>query len=446
MISKSETETVSRALQTALDAGAQKARITYSKSEEDLVATLNGEVDKVTHCSDRSLSLALFADGRFGSFSTNNIEPAALDSFIRKAADIVRRVAPDPCRDLPDPSRCCREAVSGDELGLTDPEREKISPQMRIDAALASSVFRRGLPLPEGCRIISEEGEYSDSIYETLLMDSNGVCCRHSECSFDYGVETTVEAGGEKYSGYWWDSSSRHRDGDWAACGEKALRRAAAQTGSAPAGSGKYNMVVDSEVAAKFVSPLLTALNAFSIQQNNSFLTGSLGRQVFPEGMTLKDFPRIPGQTCSKLFDSEGVATADAAIIENGVVREYFVNTYMSNKLGMAPTIEAATRPRLMPWPQAGLGRDDILGMCGDGILVTDFNGGNCNQATGDFSYGIEGFLFRNGRIERPVSGMLVTGNFLKLWHGLIAAGDDARPCLSKLIPTVGFAEVDFSG
>ena len=38
MISKSETETVSRALQTALDAGAQKARITYSKSEEDLVA------------------------------------------------------------------------------------------------------------------------------------------------------------------------------------------------------------------------------------------------------------------------------------------------------------------------------------------------------------------------------------------------------------------------
>ena len=41
---------------------------------------------------------------------------------------------------------------------------------------------------------------------------------------------------------------------------------------------------------------------------------------------------------------------------------------------------------------------------------------------------------------------MLVTGNFLKLWDGLIAAGDDARPCMSKLIPTVGFAGVDFSG
>ena len=205
-------------------------------------------------------------------------------------------------------------------------------------------------------------------------------------------------------------------------------------------------MVVDSEVASKLVSPLLHALNAFSLQQNNSFLTGSLGKKMFPEGMTLMDFPRIPGQTCSKYFDSEGVATADAPIIEEGVVREYFVNSYMSLKMGVAPTVEAATRPKLMPWNGSGMRCDGILRLCGDGILVTDFNGGNCNQATGDFSYGIEGFLFRNGEIVRPVSGMLVTGNFLKLWDGLIAAGDDARPCMSKLIPTVGFAGVDFSG
>lgn len=446
MISTKETETVARAIQTALDAGAQKVRVTYSKSEEDLVATLNGEVDRVTSCSDRSLSLALFADGRFGSFSTNNMDSAALGDFIRKAVDIVHRIAPDPCRDLPDPERCCRDALTGTELDLVDPERERITPAQRIQAALDASVFNSSEALPEGCRVISEEGEYSDSIYETLLMDSNGTCCRHSECSFDYGVETTVEAGGEKYSGYWWDSSTRKIQGNYAACGKEALRRAAAQKGSAPAESGKYNMVIDSEVASKVVSPLLQALNAFAIQQNNSFLTGSLGKQMFPEGMTLMDFPRIPGQACSKYFDSEGVATSDAPIVERGVVKEYFVNTYMSRKLGIAPTIEAATRPRLMPWPGPGLRRDEILGLCGDGILVTDFNGGNCNQATGDFSYGIEGFLFSGGKIVRPVSEMLVTGNFLQLWKRLVAAGDDARPCLSKLIPTVAFSDVDFSG
>ena len=172
----------------------------------------------------------------------------------------------------------------------------------------------------------------------------------------------------------------------------------------------------------------------------------SLGQQVFPEGLTILDLPRIPGQTCSKYFDSEGVATVEAPVVERGVVKQYFINTYMANKMQMPPTVEDATRPKVQPWPVAGLDRDAILRQCGSGILVTDFNGGNSNPVTGDFSYGIEGYLFEDGRIVRPVSGMLMTGNFLQLWSRLVAAGDDARPCQTKLVPTLAFEEVDFSG
>jgi PmbA protein len=199
-------------------------------------------------------------------------------------------------------------------------------------------------------------------------------------------------------------------------------------------------------MASKVVSPLLRALSGYAIQQQNSFLLDSLGKQVFPKGLTIMDLPRIPGQTCSKYFDSEGVATVEAPIIEAGVVKEYFINSYMAGKLQMAPTVEDATRPKVFPWPCAGLDRDAILRRCGSGILVTDFNGGNSNPVTGDFSYGIEGYLFEDGRIVRPVSGMLMTGNLLTLWSRLLAAGDDARPCQSKLIPTLAFGEVDFSG
>ena len=58
----------------------------------------------------------------------------------------------------------------------------------------------------------------------------------------------------------------------------------------------------------------------------------------------------------------------------------------------------------------------------------------------------MEGYLFEGGRIVRPVSGMLMTGCFTDLWSRLLAAGDDARPCQTKLIPTLAFAGVDFSG
>lgn len=444
MISAKETELGRLALRLALEKGAQKARVTLVSSSEDLVATLNGEVDKITRCQDRSLSIALFVDGRYGSFSTNKLEEKALEDFIGHAIDIVRMLVPDSCRDLPAPERCCKDAVSGNELELVDPAYASVTPELRREIAVGASAFR--LPEPEGCKIVSEEGEYSDSIYDTLVLDTQGLECRHTETSFDYGVEITIEADDELYSGYWWDSSSRLDRLDAAGCGKIALERAQAKIGAEPAPSGKYTMVLDAEVAYKAVSALIRALNANSIQQKNSFLEGSLGKKVFPEGMTLIDDPHIKEQCCSKLFDSEGVATKTAPIIEKGVVSQYFVNSYMAAKTGMAPTSEDVTRAHLMPWPKAGTGRKEILEMCGEGILVTDFNGGNYNTSTGDFSYGVEGFLFKDGKIGKPVSEMLVTGNYITMWSRLVAAGEDTRACMSKLIPTLAFSEMDFNG
>lgn len=446
MIDNKEITLLEQMLQYAKKSGAQKAKMTLSKSNEDLVATLNGEVDKVTHCEDRSLSLALYVDGKFGSFSTNKLEEESLKNFIDKAIAVVKMIEEDQCRDLTEPERQCKDAITGNELGLVDPYREEITPEQRITLALEASIFKECAADAQSYELISEEGEYSDSIYDTIVLDTNGLRCRHSECSFDYGVEVTIEHEGQKYSSYWWDSSSKHEELRSRDCGLKALGKAVSNIGSEPAPSGKYNLVLDSEVAAKVVSPIIRALNGYSLQQNNSFLMDSLGKKVFPDGMTLLDVPRIPGQTCSKYFDSEGVATKDAAIIEQGEVKQYFVNGYISRKLGIAPTIEDATRPKIMPWPKAGLKVEDLMRMCGSGIYVTAFNGGNSNSATGDFSYGVEGFLFEDGHIVRPVSEMLMTGNFITLWGDLIAAGDDARTCLSKLIPTLAFSNVDFSG
>ena len=96
MISTHESELVKLSLETALEAGAQKARATLTKSEEDLVATLNGEIDRVTHCADCSLSLSLFVDGRYGSFSTNKLDEASLQIYRHSQDDIRRRMQGPP--------------------------------------------------------------------------------------------------------------------------------------------------------------------------------------------------------------------------------------------------------------------------------------------------------------------------------------------------------------
>jgi len=425
-------------LEYARSQGADAVRITLTKSLLNLVGVLNGEVDKTSHALDRSLQLQLFAKGRFGSFSSNRLDKEGLEAFIREALDTVGMLEADSFRSLPSPERLAKDAVTGQELGLYDPACETLTAKARREMALGSVAWPQ-----EG--LIAEEGEYSDSVFDSLTLDSQGLEARHTETSFEIGYESTVEdADGRHYSSYWWDAAPRLEDLQLKGCAQKAYERARDQRNPRSVPSGKYNLILDSECASKVVTPVLSALGGYSLQQKNSFLTGSLGKQLFPQGLTILDVPRTKGDTGCRLFDSEGVATREMPVIENGVVKTYFLNTYISRKMEMEPTIEDATRVKVMPFGGCRT-QEEVLQKVKDGILVTGFNGGNSNPATGNFSYGIEGFVIKDGKRLHPVREMLITGNFLTLWNHLEVAADDARPCLSKLVPTLAFSDVDFS-
>lgn len=486
MLEKEEKQLTRDCLAMALEAGAEKARASLSKNTMNIVATLDGEVDKVTSCLDRSISLNLYVDGRYGTFSTNKLDRESLRAFIGKAVGTTRMLAADACRDLPDPARTAKDASKGNELGICDPAWSGVTPDQRIAFALENCAHRwladgrvapakffeqapcvavarrnnNSVSRAQGWKLISEEGEYSDSEYFNYVVDTRGLEVLHSETSFEFFTELTIQdTRGRKYSGGWWEAAPLLKDFHPEKVAPAALEEAVMQIGPKACPSGKYRAVIDSEVSQKVLNPILGALNAFNIQQKNSFLTDALGKRLFPEGLDIMDMPRIPGEACGKMFDSEGVATSNHYIVKDGVVQEYFVNTYMANKLGIAPTIEDATRPYIPVFMREGFRTGDgsafipaeadrqcLMSACGDGILITDFCGGNSNPATGDFSYAIQGYRFENGKILHPVREMLITGNILTLWSGLLAAGADARRCRAKLTPTLAFDNVDFSG
>ena len=440
LITQQEIALARHCLTYALEHGASGVRITLSKSLLNLVGVLNGEVDKISHALDRSLQLQLFCGGRFGTFSSNRLVQEDLELFIRQAIQTVYMLEKDEFRALPAPERLAKDATGGRELGLYDAAVETLSAERRRALALQSCFWGRG----EG-RLIAEEGEYSDSVFDSLTLDSQGLFARHTETSFEIGYESTVQdAQGNHFSSYWWDAAPRLEELKWQDCAEIACHRALAQMNPQPVQGGKYTLAVDAECASKLVTPLLNALGGYSLQQKNSFLNGTLGKAVFPEQFTLIDAPRTPGQTGCRLFDSEGVATREMPVIEKGVVKTYFLNTYISAKMGLEPTVEDSTRIKVLPTGGCKT-LEDVLQKVEDGILVTGFNGGNSNPATGDFSYGIEGFRIKGGRIAHPVREMLITGNLLQLWNHLLAVADDARPCMSNSVPTLAFNDVDCS-
>ena len=453
MITREERNIARHCIEYAMGNGADAIRVSLNKNVMDSCSMLNGELDKVSHSADRSIYMYLFVDGRYGTFSTNRLDAKELEDFISKAIVMVKMLGEDKCRRLPSPERTAKDALGGMELGLYDSSYADSDSESRLDKAKRLSIIN-SLEESDQYKVISEECEYAESLDDTLLMDSNGFEGRHTETSFNCFSELTIQDNdGNKYSGYWWEAAPHFKTLKIEDCSRTALSRAAGQIGPRRRRSGRYKMVVDGTVASRLASPVINALNASAIQQKMSFLDESVGKKIFSEGMTIMDLARTPGRSGSRMYDSEGVATKDAPIIENGVVKQYFVSTYMSEKTGFKPTVEDISRPCLMPFVKGselsdiekGVSLKDILGICGNGIYVTGFNGGNCNPVTGDFSFGIEGFAFSKGKVTHPVREMLITGNIVELWNNLTAAGTDMRASSRWQIPTLAFENVSFS-
>ena len=453
MITREERNIARHCIEYAMGNGADAIRVSLNKNVMDSCSMLNGELDKVSHSADRSIYMYLFVDGRYGTFSTNRLDAKELEDFISKAIVMVKMLGEDKCRRLPSPERTAKDALGGMELGLYDSSYADSDSESRLDKAKRLSIIN-SMEESDQYKVISEECEYAESLDDTLLMDSNGFEGRHTETSFNCFSELTIQDNdGNKYSGYWWEAAPHFKTLKIEDCSRTALSRAAGQIGPRRRRSGRYKMVVDGTVASRLVSPVINALNASAIQQKMSFLDESVGKKIFSEGMTIMDLARTPGRSGSRMYDSEGVATKDAPIIENGVVKQYFVSTYMSEKTGFKPTVEDISRPCLMPFVKGselsdiekGVSLKDILGICGNGIYVTGFNGGNCNPVTGDFSFGIEGFAFSKGKVTHPVREMLITGNIVELWNNLTAAGTDMRASSRWQIPTLAFENVSFS-
>ena len=261
MIETNEIQIARECIKIALEKGASAARISLNKSVSDSVAMLNGEIDKVSHSADRSLYFYIFADGRYGTFSTNRLDINELETFIENAIEMVKMLGEDECRTLPDPSRTAKDAITGQELGLYDAKYANTDADSRIAAAEKLSIYNKITSEAQPAfRLISEECEYTDSYDDTFLIDSNGFEGRHTETTFSAFAEMTIEdTDGNKYSGFWWENSPIAEKLNIESISNIALERAAGQIGPQSRRGGRYKMVVDRTSASRLISPLITA-------------------------------------------------------------------------------------------------------------------------------------------------------------------------------------------
>ncbi len=438
MITKTHKQLAQWAMEFALKNGCQAARTSLSNGSNSSFEIRDMKIDRLEQSSENNLSINLFVDGRYGSFSTNRLDKKELEKFIKNGIDSTRYLAEDLARTLPDASLYYKGG--GSDLQLYDAKFDSINPDDKV--ALAMQTCDEIMGKDE--RVISAEATFSDGNNFRYMVASNGFEGESADTFYALvGMVSIKDKGDERPESYWYDASLYYDTLIKTGIGKKALERTIAKLGQQKIASAKLPMIVDFMNGTQLVAPLLSALNGRAIQQRNSFLLDKLNEKVAGDNFTLIDDPHIQKASGARYFDLEGVATKRMPVFEKGVLKTYYIDTYYANKLETARTIDS---PSILTMPLGTKNLDGLVASLDKGILVTGFNGGNSNSSTGDFSYGIEGFLIENGKLAKPINEMNITGNMLTLWSNLIEVGNDPRLNSNWRIPSLVFDKVDFSG
>ena len=214
--------------------------------------------------------------------------------------------------------------------------------------------------------------------------------------------------------------------------GRLAGERAVARLDPGKLPSGEMPVVFDPRVGSSLLGHLIGAIGGQAITRRTSFLLDALGTAVFAAEVTVSDDPHRPHGLRSRPFDGEGLPVSPTAIVENGMLETWLLDSASARQLGLEPTGHAARGVG------GGLGvstsnlfmaagrvpRATLIADIADGVLVTELIGQGVNGVTGDYSRGASGFRIVSGEVAGPVAEFTIAGNLLDMFRELTPAND----------------------
>ena len=428
-------------IQMAKSAGAKDAGARAYRVRDVSLDYRDGKVEKISEATTRGVSLQLYVDGRYSTASTSDLRPDALKTFIGDSVAVAKSIQVDPFRALPEPSLYKGQASV--DLQLEDPKYASVTADEGRRVTKAMYEAARAVKGNEA--ITSITSSFSSNLVENWMVTSNGFAGASRGTSFFVSAGVSAkDADGRRPEEYDY-AGSRFYSGlsDATGVGLRAAQRTLSRLGSKKGQSDAMTVLIDNRAAGRLVGMLLGPLSAGSLQQKRSFLEGKLGQPIVSPLMSITDDPLVPKGFGSRKFDPEGIAAKPRVVVDGGVLKSYYIDTYYGRKLKMDPT---SGSPSNLAWKLGGKSQKELLADVKNGLLITGFIGGNSNGGTGDFSIGVVGFLVRDGAVAEPVGEMNLSGNHLEFWKKLVAVGNDPFPYSPMRTPSLLFENVSVAG
>jgi PmbA protein len=417
------TDLAERLTAAARRAGADTADALAVRSVSLAVEVREGAVEESERSEGDDVGLRVFVGRRQAVVSTNDIK-ADVSQLAERAVAMARVAPEDPFAGLADPARLARDIP---DLDLLDPDLPTIAIlEERAKRAESAGLAVKGVTKSGGASA-------SAGIGGMVLVTSDGF--RGAYLSSGQSISMTAIAG---------EGTAMERDYDYSSVlhgadldpaekvGRSAGERTVERLNPRKVETKRVPVVFDRRVAGSLVGHLAGAINGASVARKTSFLKDRLGQRLFKPGISVIDDPRRMRGLRSRPFDAEGVETKRLAVVDDGVLVSWFLDSATARELGLATTGHAQRGVSSSPAPGASNlhlspGADApeaLIADIAEGFYVTDLIGMGVNQVTGDYSRGASGFWIENGKRSYPVSEVTIAGSLLDMFQGLSPAND----------------------
>jgi PmbA protein len=418
-----DTELLTDLLAAAKRAGADQADALFVSGTSLSVSRRLGKIEEIERSETREIGLRVFVGGRSASVSSSASDPAHFARFAEQAVAMARVVPEDKFSTIPE----APPPADAAPLDLDDDAEPSVEILLaRAGAAEDSAMAIKGITNSEGAGA-------SWGRYARTLVTSRGFTGSYARSSHSMSVAVIAGEGTGMQRDYDYSSAVHGADlDDPATLGRRAAERALRRLDPQRPNTAKMPVVYDPRVSGGMVGHLTGAINGSSVARGTSFLKDKMGQAVMAPGITIIDDPlRVRGLR-SRPFDGEGAPGGRLALVEDGVLRSWVLDSRSAAQLGLASTGHASRGTGGPPSPsptnlylEAGtLTPEELIADIKLGVYIMELIGSGVNGITGDYSRGAAGFMIRDGQLAEPVAEITIAGNLKEMFMHLTPAND----------------------
>jgi len=399
-------------------------------------------VETVEQTRDKSFSVTAYIGDRRGSASSADFSTASIRETVDAALNIARFTAPDKFAGLPAKS----------DLASKIPDLDLYHPwDLSTEQAIAIASEAEQAALAISAEIGNTDGaSVSTGIGQFVLANSLGFNNGYPYSRHSLSCVPIAVRGDDMQRDYWYAvDCDPTRLPDPASIGDYAGRRALARLGSRRLPTQRAPVLFEAPVAAGLLGHVTQAASGSALYRGSTFLQDGLNKPLFAKHISINEEPHLKRNLGGAPFDGEGVKTRARKVVDNGVLKGYFLSSYSARKLKMKTTGNAGGSHLLSLESKKTRAGDDLpemLRKLDRGLFVTELMGMGVSYVTGDYSRGAAGYWVENGEIQYPVEEITIAGNLKDMFKSVQAVGADVLQRGGKKTGSVLLGEMSIAG